>query len=302
MLLSELINVYARHRLGVSAGWVEQIQIAVRGLNRWVERVLRTEDLTTDTLLGFLSHAASNRAAATVNSKRCALLTLWTFGHEAGYIAEPPPRIPKIKEPRRLPDAWTIAEIERLLAVCRSLDGWVAGIPRRHYFPALVLLCYDTGQRIGTITQVQRRDCNYSERFIIFRGETQKTNADTFHTLSDQTVAALVPLCCRTDTPELFPWPYHRRHLWYVFRHDMVEPAGLHSSRRGMGLFHKLRRTSGSLVEANGGDGSRHLGNSRAVFEKSYRDPRICGGSQLDKLPRPKLSGGNGNGEEFICG
>ena len=302
MLLSELVDVYARHRLGVSAGWVEQVRIAVRLFGAWVGRVVRTDDLTTDNLLGFLADLNGKRAASTVNGKRGALLTLWIFGHENGHVTEPPPKIPKIKQPHRLPDAWTVAEIERLLAVCRSLDGYVAEIPRRHYWPALVLLCYDTGQRIGTIFQVWQHDCHLAERFVIFRGETQKQGDDTFHSLSDQTVAALVPMCCQT-TAELFPWPYRKRHLWTVFRRDIVEPAGLRASK-SMGLFHKLRRTSGSLVEANGGDGSRHLGNSRAVFERSYRDPRICGGSQLDKLPRPKLSGvgGNGSGDEFICG
>jgi hypothetical protein len=40
-----------------------------------------------------------------------------------------------------------------------------------------------------------------------------------------------------------------------------------------------------TLSEAAGGDGARHLGHSRKVFEKHYRDVRLVGASQLDKLP-----------------
>jgi hypothetical protein len=52
-------------------------------------------------------------------------------------------------------------------------------------------------------------------------------------------------------------------------------------------LFRLFRVTSGSMVEANGGDGSRHLGNGRVVFLRHYCDPRILPG-QIDLLPRPK--------------
>jgi integrase len=299
MLLSELTALYARHRIGLSAAWVGQLQTSTRLLARWLGRPATTQDLTADTLLGFLGDLFKVRAAATTNAKRQHLLTLWAFAHAQGLASEPA-LIHKVKEPRRLPDAWTVAEIERLISVCRSLRGKVGEISRSTWWPGVVLTCYDTGQRISTVLQAQSADCNCAERFIVFRAASQKQLSDTYHSLSDQTIAAISPL--RNGRALLFPWPYNRRYLWFFFRHRIVEAAGLHASKRGMGLFHKLRRTSGSLVEAAGGDGSRHLGNSRAVFERSYRDPRICGGSQLDKLPRPRLSGGNGNGEEVICG
>ena len=300
MLLSELVDIYVRHRLGTSAGWRGQLNITGRLFSIWLGRPATTDDLTADSLLGFLGEYLKSRAPATVNCKRKHLLCLWVFAHQQGWTGEPG-RVQKVREPRRVPDAWTIAEIERILTICRSLHDQVGQIPRRLWWPAVVLVCFDTGQRISAILRAQTCDCNLGERFIIFRAETQKQMGDTYHSLSDQTVAAIAAIYDRQRTA-LLPWPYRPRHLWGFFRVHVVEAAGLTASKRGMGLFHKLRRTSGSLVEANGGDGSRHLGNSRAVFERSYRDPRICGGSQLDKLPRPKLEGVGGNGDEFICG
>ena len=83
--------------------------------------------------------------------------------------------------------------------------------------------------------------------------------------------------------------------------------AGVRYGRRYGGLFHKLRRTSGTLVEQAGADGSRHIGNTRAVFERRYRDPRFMSRVALELLPRPAVpravalltdetaSGGNGS-------
>ena len=50
--------------------------------------------------------------------------------------------------------------------------------------------------------------------------------------------------------------------------------------------MHKLRKTAGTLVEMNGGDGSRLIGNKRANFIKHYLDPRF-GSGQLQFLPPP---------------
>jgi integrase len=122
---------------------------------------------------------------------------------------------------------------------------------------------------------------------VIVRAAHQKGRRDRVLPLSDQAVSACIRLHQHTcQCKLLFPCPYRREWLWRRFR-AIVEAAGLTTPRGRMGLFHRLRRTSGSLVEANGGDGSRHLGNTRAVFERSYLDPRIIGRGQVELLPRP---------------
>jgi hypothetical protein len=50
--------------------------------------------------------------------------------------------------------------------------------------------------------------------------------------------------------------------------------------------MHKMRKTAGTLVEANGGDGSKLIGNDRKNFVRHYLDPRF-GAGQLQFLPPP---------------
>ena len=84
----------------------------------------------------------------------------------------------------------------------------------------------------------------------------------------------------------MWPWSKTREWLQKAVR-KIFKKAGVAYGRPHGGLFHKFRRTSGSLVEAAGGDGARHLGNTRAVFEQHYRDPRICVADAPMILPRP---------------
>jgi len=86
----------------------------------------------------------------------------------------------------------------------------------------------------------------------------------------------------------VWDWPYGRR-WFFVMARRIIERAGVPCPKRGNHLFHRLRRTSGTLVEANGGDGARHLGNSRSVFERHYLDARRLCGQQAARRPVPAL-------------
>jgi hypothetical protein len=59
---------------------------------------------------------------------------------------------------------------------------------------------------------------------------------------------------------------FDRTPEWFRLRfRGLVQKAGLHGS------FKTLRKTSGSLVElSHPGTGHKHLGNSRAIFERHY--------------------------------
>ena len=84
----------------------------------------------------------------------------------------------------------------------------------------------------------------------------------------------------------MWPWPYSREALDKRLR-KILKAAGVRHGRGQGGLLHKFRRTSGTLVEAAGGDGAKHIGNTRKVFESHYLDPRFVDRSQLNLLPRP---------------
>ena len=284
-----LREVYLPSRLGLSAGAAEQLAIAVRCLEQCAGFPVGLLDLSESLLTKCLVIYRSSHAAATTNSKRRAILTLWRSAAESGIIS-PPGKVPRCPEPDRLPEAWTITEVERLLATARGLRGNVGTIPRRFWWSALILAIYDTGERVSSVRSVATADCSLSERYVIVRAENQKTNRDRLFWLSDQTIAALAAIHSPSGSL-LFPWPYCSSYLWQYFRR-LVEAAGLPSSRRGMDLFHRLRRTNISYCAQHSlALAQQQAGHSDPrLTQQRYIDPRIARTrSAVDVLPRPKF-------------
>lgn len=289
MLLRDWATRYAAGNLGLSDQGAYQLQIAVRRLEAWAGKPVHLADLSTDLVAGYLRASLSNGAApATVNSKRRCLLTLWRAAHDEG-LAPPVGRIRPAREPQRIPDSWTLEQVAQLFAYSKSLRGYVAGIPRGLYFYSLLSALYDTGERIGAVLACRPDDFDAETGTLRIRAETQKCGRERLCYLSPETVSSLRDFLAPFPLRALvWPWPHSRRHLFRTLR-KIIEDAGLPTSKRGMGLTHRLRRTAGSLVEANGGRGEQHLGNSRRVFEAHYLDPRVAGQGQLRFLPRPKV-------------
>lgn len=290
-LFDFLTDIYVPARLDLRPGSIEQLAVAVRLLDQHLGRPVLVAELSTQIVRQFLVAYRDQAAPATVNGKRRQLLTLWRFAHEEGHCPNAPGKIATMKEPQRLPEAWTITEVEALLAMCRALPGNVGTIPRRHWWPACVLAIYDTGGRIGAIRSTQTVDFSCQDRSLIVRSEHDKSRRDRLFWLSDQTTAAIAAIH-DPHQRHLFPWPYSRRYLWQFFRHRIVERAGLTASYRGMSLFHKLRRTTLSycaatdlaLAQQQAGHSDPRLTQSR------YIDPRIARTrAAVDVLPRPDL-------------
>lgn len=289
MLLRDWAIRYAASNLGLSDQGAYQLQIAVRRLEAWAGKPVHLADLSTDLVAGFLRHLLnSGQAPATVNSKRRCLLTLWRSAADEG-LAPPVGRIKPAREPQRIPDSWTLEQVAQLFAYTKSLRGRVAGIPRGLFFYSLLSALYDTGERVGAVLACRPDDFGGVAGTLRIPPESHKCRRERLCRLSSDTVTAVVRLISIPVRRQIiWPWPHSRRHLFRTLR-KIIEDAGLPTSKRGMGLTHRLRRTAGSLVEANGGCGEQHLGNSRRVFEAHYLDPRLANRSQLEFLPRPKV-------------
>lgn len=286
MMLQQFCADYCRRRLDLKPSSQHQLRVAVRVFSRWLGRPAQTGDLNTESVLNWLRWLLTERAPATVNAKRRLLLAMWRDASRCGLVKAPGP-IPRVKEPRRTPEAWTPQEMGRLCAAAADRGGDVAGLPACQWWLSFILAIYDTGGRVGAIKQVRPSDLSLTGRWLLLRAEHQKDGRDRLCSLHEQTIQAIESIYCERREL-LWPWPYSRVWLERRFKR-LCGVAGLRVGRHAGGLFHKLRRTSGSLVEANGGDGARHLGNSRGVFERHYLDPRLLGTGQVDLLPRPVL-------------
>ena len=285
-LLHYLTLVYVPSRLELSDGAIHQIAVACRQFSSFLGRPATVYDFDEDLLRRFLTAFRKGHAAATTNSRRRDLLALWQSAYDEGYLDRPPrrKRIPRARAPPPIPEAWTSEEVGRIFRAATEETGTIAGLPAADWWLSFFGCLYDTAERRGAALGLATEDVSIEDGRVLFRHT--KTGRPRVSFLHADTLA----VCRRIYDPQrplMWPWPYSMKTLNKHTRRILQRAGVRHGQGKG-GVLHKFRRTSGSLVEQHGGDGAKHLGNSRAVFERHYRDPRFLPNT-LQFLPRPKL-------------
>ena len=290
--LSGFLDTYLLDRLDLARGTVGQMRIAVRLLGQYIQGEPTLADLTKPTLLAWMRWLTKGRAPATVNSKRRAILCLWNAAADQD-LCPPPPKIAKLKEPRRIPVAWTLPEVERLFGAIDKLPGRWEGVPVACCWRLAVLLLWDSGARLDALMRARPRDVDLTHAVWHVPAEHIKgRREDREFRLHPQTVAA-VAASLPSGRRLLFPFPCGRRQVWLHLKR-ILRSAGLPDDRKRM--FHCLRRSAESYAAAERGVAwaASAIGHSVAVARKSYVSPAICQPPALvEALPRPKLSNGH---------
>lgn len=287
--LDRLYSEYVSHRPALKERSAEQLRLAVRSFEVYLGRPARIGDLTDSTLAKFMRAYLAEHAAATTNSKRRGLLTLARWALKRGSSPSPLAEVPAVPEPRRVPQAWTVCEIEKLVSCARECPGMIGDIPARLFWPSLILATFDTGCRVSALMSARSMNLSMAERSLVIEPEATKTGVGAVYWLHDQTVASLAGHY--DPTRELvWPWPYHRNTLWSMSRR-IVEKAGLTVDRRGRGQFHRIRRTTISYCAAVSPSlAQQQAGHGNPRTTDRYIDPRIARRrSAVDVLPRPRL-------------
>ena len=289
-LLGYCMDVYIPTRVGMKAASAAQLRCAAKLYN------VRLSELCEVSLSRALANYCRTHAPSTANSKRRAILTLWDAA-AFDDLCRPPnrKRVQRAREFRHVPLAWTTSEIDMLVATSLTVPGELGGVPKRLWWPSLILAVWNTGARIGSLMTTRTMDCNLAECYILVRAETDKTGSDRFYPLLDQTIASIASHYSR-DRQLLWPWPWHRRRIWVHFR-KIVIAAGL-TPNASMGLFHKLRCSTLSYTAAGdtAAGGGLELARVQAGHASAqttlqhYIDPRIARQrSAIDVLPRLNL-------------
>lgn len=276
-ILSQYLPTYFSLRPDAGTESRKQFESAVRRFSALLGHPATLSDLTETTIRDFLAEYRGNHSSATTNSLRAHLLAIWRTAWELGDLPAPPKtrQIPKCKPKASLPEAWSSTEVYRLVEAVETYRRRYRTSPTAAWWRAILLTCYYTGERIGAILSAELSDFSADNGWLSFR-----------HTKTGQPRLCAIPLDCveaiaaiAADRPagetRLF-WcriskEALRKSLKFVGR-----AAGLAIGRNRGGVFHKLRRTAGSLVEAQGFDGSLFLGNTRKVFLTHYCDPRLA--------------------------
>lgn len=277
--------VYAPNRLlGGAATTQRRYHVVIRQFSRWLGHHATLADLTEDQIHGFLAaYFRTGVRAVTVNTARQHLISLARYGYGRGQV-ERVPEIRKLKEDRRVPQAWTIAQFSSLLVASRGCSGAVADIPARLFWETLFRLLFDSGMRIGAMLQVERTDVDLARAAVLVRPETQKQRAGQWIPFCPHGTLPLVRAIWLPQRELLFPWPFHISTFYNRLRR-ILKAAHLPTDRRSK--CHRIRRTHASYLEAAGGNATQSLGHSSPAVTQGYLDPRICGTQRaVDLLPK----------------
>lgn len=245
----------------------------------WMGALIDLADIaSTDANAWIADLLESGRSPHTVDSYRRSLLTVWKEAYRERLIEESPLRLRSVRKPRRIVEAYTHAEIMKLLASAAILKGWHRdGPPAKDYWTAAILLAYYTGLRRGDLWTLKRSQLRGNTIRII----QHKTGHPVPCSVPRPAMDAIEKLDGTGDL--ILPWPYAVDQFGRRF-HKIRIAAGV---KRG--TFKWIRRSAGSYAEREQpGAGARLLGHkSDRTFQDWYNDTSI---SQVHPISPPPLS------------
>lgn len=293
MRLLDWFEVYRLQRMrGGVAKSLEDYRAALRGFADFLERPPTTQDLSDTTVAGYLAWLASPTSdrkpvgPRTRNKHRACLLALWRFARlprSRAVLGETAPEwdpcVERETVPRRIPEAWGASELRALMDAATRQSGLVGEVSAADWWAALVATCYWTGWRLGAVLELPGTALEVfgtptatgAVAALVVRAESQKQRADQV-ALLDGAALEVLRRIRPGHAAKLFPWPWCRLTLHRRMRR-IISVAGVTTSRF---LFHKLRATHATLLEAAGGNATEALGHSdRRVTVAHYIDRRL---------------------------
>lgn len=271
MLLTRVLHDLYAPLTGVAQRTIILYDYTLKAWSEFLQVPAETRHLEELAVAQFLAHRVRTKAAATAAKDRCQIRAIWAFCARRRLV-DTHPSVPRIIVPERVPEAWMEDEMRRVVAAA-SLDlTIIGGFPAALVWRALVLLCYDTGERISSVMALKCADvrgCN-----VLFRAEGRKgRRRDILREISVETADALMAVR-RTPEDAAIPWNRTPTYLWARYTR-LLKRAGLPADRRSK--FHRIRKTTASFYEAACGPGSaqRLLDHASASTTRAYLDPRV---------------------------
>lgn len=281
-------RVYVPHRL---YGKQKTVACYARTLNRLRDFLCREPDFTDlrdETCERFTLWLRPACTPGGVNRHLRHLLALWRFAWRKGKTETLPRDVELLREPKRLPEAWSPEQIALILDSAAREQGMVAGITARRFWRALILTLYYTGLRVDALLSVDSDALDSATGWLTVPAEVQKQQAAQVFQLPPDALQALREIRPQ-DRRVLFGGMETKRLRGKLKR--ILTRAGLPAGSQH--LFHKLRRSSATMVaSALGEEAARlHLGHSHIQTTRRYIDPRLLKRVQATShIPRPEPS------------
>lgn len=266
-------TVYRPRRLrGKSKKTSRQYRLSIAAFGKTLGRDPVLGDFTNENLsLHIQARLDAKRAKATANKDRSQLLALWRMASALGMV-NGWPSVPAEIEPERIPKAWLADDLRQLFDAIDKQQGTFGSVPRSLWWRTITMLCLDTAERIGAVFQA--RWTWVDREWIEIPAEVRKGGRrDRKYRLSPDTIELLESIrTVSRDSDRVFPWPYCDQYLWRLFDQLLIS-AGLPHGRQDK--FHRLRKTTASVVYAAGMDPQDCLDHQHRRTTRRYLDPRF---------------------------
>jgi integrase len=252
MTILQLARRYC-NRVGGSPGYLEQLEVLCRRLP-W-----RAEDLTPDLIDDYLTDALKHLAPSTVYNHRRMLQRLLAFASSEGLVDASILRpLRRVKRLPPSPEAWSHADIRRLLAVAADLPGGQK-VPNSTLMKAWLLVAYSTGLRLANLLEI-RHDQIRGRRLLVRQVKSKEPHVCY---LDDRALAAIAEL------------PRRGARIFgdLVCRDKILAKMRLLCKKAGMsGSTKFLRRSGATYAEIAGKSATGHLGHRTADMKRYYVD------------------------------
>jgi integrase len=291
-------NLYRPLRLrGRSPKTSKLYHCTFRAFARGIGHEPTIADLDELVLAKYLELRVTQVTPYSAERERIALMALARFAWERRLL-EVLPVCPPAPLPERIPTAWTIEDMQRIMALAEIPATYGRPGDLRHkgrtpemfakIIPAIVATVWDTGERIGALLECRVDD--YQRPALTVKAEYRKGKKKAkLMNLSEETCDRIEVSIAAGDGTRLFPWGLSDTYLYRTFG-KVVKAAGLERDDVARGQrFHQVRRTALSHFAALGGDATAMAGHSESkTTRRWYLDVRLTerGPKPCDILPR----------------
>lgn len=282
----ELLGEYLANNPRIKSKGTERLlRYALAHFGRYLDKSVEAVDFTDRNLVGFMRYRRGDTvrgrqiAEATLEHEAAKLAALGKYAAHLGLV--PPLRFTVSHQKPGTPKAMLDHQIRNLFRAALSAKHSIGGVPENIFFPAVFAIIWDTGERIGAIHKLERRDIDLERLELTFRFRKGGHDRETTRPIRPSTARAIARLIAANPTdrplaPVIATSLYH--HL-----NRIIAAAGIPQDRRLK--FHALRKSHASYYKAAGGDATASLGHSSdAVTLKHYIDPKIAGGKTPTQL------------------
>lgn len=278
MRVSQLAEQYLLLRRHQSKKHQQAIR---RVVHRFIEcnGDIQAGEISTEHISQFLAKLGQYvRSSHSLRDYMTILKAILHEGLDAGIVARLP-RFPRIRVEKRLPDAWTREEVERLFKYVTNLPGRVGKIPARLWWASILLAAYYTGLRLSGLMSITWWQVDLRNRYL--RALTNKNKLEQVFAIPDDLYALLLEI---QNPPREKVWwhPYAEEWPCRALRR-IVDAAGIPAPKNMHGqLFQKMRRTCITWTAvADLSLATRVAGHaSPDTTIRHYVDPRMFGAIQ----------------------